>query len=402
MADLKTLRATRVKHVADARAILDAAEAEKRDMTAEENEQFSSLMDKAEAVRSKIEREEQIRQHEASLEEIQEAEERSQHENREAPDAMRGFRSWVATGRARGEDGEALRALSAQTDTEGGYLVAPEQFVNSLIKFVDDAVFIRRLATTYSVPNAVSLGAPELTADPADADWTTELQTGSEDSAMTFGKRSIYPQPLAKRIKVSAKLLQVAQMPVEQLVRDRLGYKFGVTEEKAFMTGTGDKQPLGLFTASSNGISTGRDVSTGNTTTSISFDGLMEAMYAVKAQYMANGQWIFHRDGLKQIRKLKDGEGQYLWQPSTQAGQPDTLLGRPFNMSEFAPNTFTTGQYVGMFGDFSHYWIVDALNMQMQRLVELYAESNQVGFIARRELDGAPVLEEAFARVTLA
>ena len=70
--------------------------------------------------------------------------------------------------------------------------------------------------------------------------------------------------------------------------------------------------------------------------------------------------------------------------------------------SEWAPNTFTTGEYVGLLGDFSHYWIADALSMQIQRLNELYAETNQVGFIGRLETDGAPVLEEAFVRVKLA
>ena len=71
-------------------------------------------------------------------------------------------------------------------------------------------------------------------------------------------------------------------------------------------------------------------------------------------------------------------------------------------MSEYAPNTFTTGLYVGLLGDFSHYWIADALEMTVQRLVELYAGTNQTGFIGRLETDGAPVLEEAFARVKLA
>lgn len=399
--DLKSLRAERAKLIHDARAIVDAAEAQSRALTDEENAKFGELMDAADERKAKIDREEKLRAVEGELASREERAE-STKEDRDAPDAMRGFRSWLATGRARGEDGEALRSLSAQTNTEGGYLVAPEQFVTQLIKFVDDLVFIRGLATVYSVPNAVSLGAPELTADPADSDWTTELQTGSEDSTMAFGKRSIEPHPLAKRIKVSRKLLQVSQMPVEQLVMQRMAYKFAITEEKAFMTGTGNQQPLGLFTASSNGISTARDVSTGNTTTAMTVDGLKEAKYSLKAQYMANSTWIFHRDGMKQIAKLKDGEGQYLWQDAVREGEPDRLLGRPVIMSEFAPNTFTTGLYVGMIGDFSHYWIVDALDMQMQRLEELYAESNQVGFIARRELDGAPTLAEAFARVTLA
>jgi len=101
------------------------------------------------------------------------------------------------------------------------------------------------------------------------------------------------------------------------------------------------------------------------------------------------------------ITKLKDGQGQYIWRQSVRDGEPDSLLGLPIVMSEWAPNTFTTGQYAGLLGDFRNYWIADALSMQIQRLNELYAETNQVGFIGRLETDGAPVLEEAFVRVKL-
>lgn len=402
--DLKSLRQERAKLVHDARELVDKAEAEKRAMSDEENAQFASMMDGAEQLRAKIDQEVALREQEAAIERAGGGEaEEERRRNSGEPDARIGFRSWLQTGRpSDDEHGQAFRSLSAGVNTEGGYLVAPEMFVTDLIKAVDDMVFIRGLSTTYQVERAVSLGAPELTADPADADWTTELQTGSTDSAMTFGKRSIYPHPLAKRIKVSADLLRKSMMPVEQLVRDRLAYKFGITEEKAFLTGSGDGQPLGVFTASANGISTSRDVSTDNTTTAVTGDGLINTKYSLKAQYQASASWVFHRDAMKQIAKLKDGEGQYLWRTGLSAADPDRLLNLPFYMSEFAPNTFTTGQYVGILGDFSHYWIVDALDMQMQRLTELYAESNQVGFIARRETDGAPVLEEAFARVKLA
>jgi HK97 family phage major capsid protein len=112
--------------------------------------------------------------------------------------------------------------------------------------------------------------------------------------------------------------------------------------------------------------------------------------------------WIFHRDTVAEIAKLKDGQGRYLWQDSVRDGEPDRLLNRPAYQSEYAPNTLTSGNYVGIFGDFQHYWIIDSLMMQMQRLVELYAETAQVGFIGRYEGDGAPVLAEAFARVKLA
>lgn len=294
-----------------------------------------------------------------------------------------------------------LRALQADADASGGYYTAPQQFVNGLIKAIDNAVYIRQWATKNTVTNAQSLGMPYLAADPDDSDWTSELGTGNEDSTMSFGKRELSPKPLAKRIKVSNKLLRLSP-DVEALVIERLAYKFAVTFEKAGMTGSGANRPLGVFTASNDGISTGRDVSTGNTTTSIQTDGLIEAKYTLKAGYWANAKWVFHRDAVKQLAKLQDDEGRYLWQNSVQLGQPDMLFGVPLFVSEYAPNTFTTGQYVGIIGDFSYYHLADALDFSTQRLNELYAATNQTGFIGRLESDAMPVLEEAFVRVKLA
>jgi HK97 family phage major capsid protein len=218
---------------------------------------------------------------------------------------------------------------------------------------------------------------------------------------MAFGRRELSPHPLAKYIKISRKLLRMVPS-VDGLVRERLGYKFAVTMENAYLNGTGNQQPLGVFVASNDGISTGRDASTGNTDTEIRFDGLIEAKYTLKAQYWPRARWMFHRDGVKMVAKLKDGNGQYLWRESVRVGEPDRILSFPVMMSEYAPSTFTTGLYVGILGDFAHYWIADALDMEMQRLVELYAATNQVGFIGRMESDGMPVLEEAFVRVKLA
>ena len=295
-----------------------------------------------------------------------------------------------------------VRALQADTFILGGALVPPLEFIAQLIQAVDDEVFIRRLATKQTVLQAEGLGVPTLDADPADADWTSELGTGSADASMAFGKRELRPHPLAKRIKVSKKLLRASGINVESLVMGRLGYKFGITQEKAFMTGSGVQQPIGLFTASADGIPTSRDVSTDNTTTAITSDGLINAKHELKGQYWGRAQWIFHRNGVRMIRKLKDGNGQYLWNPGLVGNIPDRILESPYNMSEYVPNTFTTGLYVGMIGDFSRYWVVDALDLTVQRLVELYAETNQDGFIGRLETDGAPVLAEAFVRLKLA
>lgn len=294
------------------------------------------------------------------------------------------------------------RALAADQDIYGGFLVPPVQTVKSLLKKVDDLVFIRKLATVEQVSQAASLGQPTLVADPSDATWTAEIATGSEDSTMSFGGRELHPHPLAKRIKISAKLLRVASMNVESIVMDRMAYKFAIVEENAFLTGDGNNKPLGVFTASTKGISTSRDVSTDNTTTAITADNLINVKYSLKAGYLPGCVWLFHRDAIKMIRKLKDSQGQYVWQPGLQQGQPDRILDHPFYMSEYVPNTFTTGLYVGLFGNFRYYMIAEALNMQVQRLTELYAEQNQIGYIARRELDGLPMLEDAFTRIKLA
>jgi HK97 family phage major capsid protein len=303
-----------------------------------------------------------------------------------------------------------LRALQADVDPTGGYTVLPEQLAESVIKAVDNSLVMRQLATRVEVASAQSIGVPVIDADPADADWTTELGTGGEDSSMAFGKRELVPYPAAKKIKASSKLVRNARN-AGRLIGERLANSIGRVFEKAYLTGDGAKKPLGVFTASSMGISTARDVSTGNTTTSIKAPGLLNALYSLRERYLGSPalRWLFHRDGIKQIRSLRydaatedDGLGGFLFRPAERAGESDTLLGVPVILSEYAPNTFTAGLYVGLVGDFSHYWIADAGPILIQRLSELYAVTSQVGYIGRFEGDGMPALEEAFARVTLA
>jgi len=403
MSKITQLRERRAKAFSDAREIVTKAETENRDLLAEESERFDKFMAEGEELRTQIDRLESLELREAELRERPEPLRvvgGSPVEDRAAELRNTAFRGFLRGGVSSITPDER-RALQADLDTSGGYLVAPQQFVTTLIQAVKNATFFRGLATVYSVPNADSLGAPALDTDVADPTWVSELSTGSADTALAFGKRELRPHPMAQRILVSRTLLRKAAEP-EMIVRDRLAYKGAVVQENAFLNGTGANQPLGVFTASTAGISTGRDVSTGNATTSIKFDGLLEAKYTLKGNYWGGARWIFHRDAMKQIAKLKDGDGQYIWRPNVVAGEPDSVLGIPALMSEYAPSTFTTGLYVGILGDFSNYWIADAMDMQIQRLDELYAATNQVGFITRAETDGMPVLEEAFVRVKLA
>lgn len=312
---------------------------------------------------------------------------------------------FVRTGSVGNVSPEIRNALSSDSDTGGGYLTLGEELASRIIEVVDNQVFMRGMATITTLTSAQSLGIATRTADVDDADWTAELATGSEDTGLVLGKRELKPQPLAKRIKVSKKLLRL-NPAVADLVARRLGYKRGVTEEKAYLVGTGANQPLGVFTASTNGIDTSRDVVTGSatgfiatTSTANPADCLIDALYTLKSQYQAKATWIFNRTIVQQIRKFKDFQGQFIWSPGLSSGEPDRILSRPFYMSEYAPNTQTTGLYLGIVGDFSNYEIVDALDMQLQVLMELYAETNQVGYILRAETDGMPTLAEAFARI---
>ena len=300
--------------------------------------------------------------------------------------------------------------LSAGVDAQGGYLVAPAVLANGIIKFVDDEVFLRRLATVIPMDVGTELIAPTWDTDPADADWLTEVASVTTDTAMRTGLRTLRPTRLSKEVKISRTLVNQSRVNIEQWVQARLAYKFGVTEEKAFLTGTGASgQPLGVFTASAQGIPTSRDT-TASATTSFTADNLLDTKHALKAAYWSRPatRWVLHRDTVARIRKLKDGNGNYLWSPGlgpgggiTQ-GLPPTIADVPYVVSEYAPNTYTTGQYVAIIGDFSYYYIAETGRYELQVLAELYASTDQIGYIGRTYLDGQPVLAEAFQRLKLA
>ncbi len=412
---IRELRQQRANLIGQARTLVDKADKEKRSMNADENATWKKYMDDVAEFDGKIateERKDQLAALESTLAGAndpqagqQNLDQRSQEDPSNSAEYRSAFARYLMEGRSAAFTQEELRAmqevrsLQAGVNADGGFLKAPEQFVRKLLAGLKDQVFMRQFGTIFELTTSASMGVPTLDTDLADADWTTELGTGTEGD-IKFGKRELEPEALAKRVKVSNKLLRVSALPIEGIVRDRLQYKFAVTEEKAFLTGDGIGKPLGVFTASANGISTARDISAGNLATSITYDGLLATKMALKEGYRRKARWMFHRDAVLQIMQLKDNNGQYILNPNLP--DADKILNMPYHTSEFAPNTFTTGQYAGILGDFSFYWIADCLGITIQRLVELYAETNQTGFIGRKETDGMPVLEEAFARVKLA
>lgn len=315
-----------------------------------------------------------------------------------APDAYhRAFTRYLSGEQA---DFEKL-GLKVGTDPQGGYL-APVAMVAGLIKFLDDNVFMRQLATVLPPTTAKSVGVLSYDTDPNDSDWTAEVPSSdiSEDDAIRFGGREMSPSLITKLLKASRKLIRSSSIPLDGFLTGRLGYKFAITEERGFLTGSGANQALGVFVAHTHGISTGRDV-TASSATNFTFDDVINTLMNLKEAYQMRATWLVSREFIKRCRKLKDGNGNYIWQPGTVGGQPGTILERPYRMSEYVPSTYTTGLYVAMCGDFSQYYIQDSLSLEIQRLDELFSLRNQVGWVARKETDGMPVLEEAFSRLKL-
>lgn len=304
------------------------------------------------------------------------------------------------------------RALQADDDLLGGYLVMPETIVNKILKKVDNILYMQQKCEVMNVENAQSLGVPSLENDPDEADWTTEIKQINQDLTMSFGKRQLTPFPIRKRLLVSERWLRLALSASfmsnddqngaggspENIVINRLAYRLATPKEKAIFTGNGVGKPLGIFTASSRGISTARDVLTGSAT-NLTYTGLVNAKMQLKVQYQNTAEWFFHRDAVSKIMQLVDSNGRPLLNFQTLPDMPTTLLQRPLNMSEYVPNTFTTGSYVGIIGDPKFYVIANSMQVTVKKAEELYAETGQVGFFIAHESDGMPFLEEAWARL---
>lgn len=296
-----------------------------------------------------------------------------------------------------------LRDLSVGTPTQGGNTVLPLALHSELIDRLNDVTFMRGLANVLPpLNNAESIGVMTIDSDTDDADWTTELSAGTSDSGLAFGRRELKPEHLAKRTKISRRLIQISSADIVGVVLRNLGYKFGITGEKAMMTGNGSGQPLGVFYASSTGIPTARDTAEDMGATTISADGIINLHMHLKPQYRQRASYIMHTNMVKQVLKLKDKDDQYLFRPSMQAGVPDLLNGRPLYESVYAPSAAAPGAYAAIFGDFSFYAIQDSFNMEILRLDELFAGTYQVGYDGHFWTDAMPIHGEAFSRLKFA
>ena len=281
---------------------------------------------------------------------------------------------------------QVVNALQIGTDSEGGYLV-PDEYERTLVEALEEENVFRQLAKvirTSSGDRKISVVATKGTAS-----WIDEegAYLESDDS---FGQVSIGAYKVGTMIKVSEELLNDSVFDLEAYISREFARRIGAKEEEAFFTGDGSGKPLGVL-AATGGAETGV---TAASATAITADELIDLFYSLKAPYRRNAVWVLNDSTIKAIRKLKDNQGQYLWQPSLTAGAPDLLLGKPVRTSAYMPAIAADAKTVA-FGDFSYYWIADRQGRSFKRLNELYAATGQVGFLASQRVDGKLVLPEA-------
>ena len=276
-------------------------------------------------------------------------------------------------------------ALQVGTDSEGGYLV-PDEFEHTLVEALEEENFFRSIATvirTSSGDRKIPVVATKGTAS-----WIDE-EGAYPESDDSFGQVSIGAYKVATMLKVSDELLNDSVFDLEAYISKEFGRRIGAKEEEAFFTGDGKGKPTGIFNAA-GGASDGVTTAAAN----ITFDDVMDLFYAVKSPYRKKAVWVLNDTTVKALRKLKDNNGNYIWQPSVQAGQPDMILNRPYHTSAYVPEA-AAGAKVMAFGDFSYYWIADRQGRSFKRLNELFAANGQVGFLASQRVDGKLILSEA-------
>lgn len=280
---------------------------------------------------------------------------------------------------------QVSNVLSEGVDANGGYLV-PEEYDHRLIDILDEENVMRKLGTriTTSGEHKINIAATK----PAAA-WI------EEGGALTFGDATfdqiiLDAHKLHVAIKVTEELLYDNAFNLESYIMQQFGKALANAEEDAFINGTGTGQPLGILAATG-----GADVGiTAKSATAITADELIDLIYSLKRPYRKSAAFLLNDQTLAAIRKLKDNYGQYLWQPSLQAGEPDRILGYAAYTSPYFP-AIAAGKAAVAFGDFSYYNIGDRGTRSFAELKELFAGNGMVGFVAKERVDGKLVLPEA-------
>ncbi|ENI4752086.1 phage major capsid protein [Listeria innocua] len=275
--------------------------------------------------------------------------------------------------------------LQEGVDADGGYLV-PEEYDSRLIDGLEEENIIRKLGhrITTSGERKINIAATK----PAAA-WIDEGEALTFSDA-TFSQINLDAHKLHVAVKVTEELLYDNAFQLENYIIKEFYKALANAEEDAFINGDGTGKPLGIL-AASGGAEVGV---TAASATAITADEVINLVYSLKRPYRKNAVFILNDQTIAALRKLKDGNGAYMWQAALVAGEPDKLLGYPVYTSAYMP-TIEAGAKTIIFGDLSYYNIGDRGSRSFAELRELFAGNGMVGFVAKERVDGKLVLPEA-------
>lgn len=274
--------------------------------------------------------------------------------------------------------------LQEGVDADGGYLV-PVEYDNRLIEVLKEENIMRGLATRITTSGEHKINIAATT--PA-ALWV------EEGGALTFGdatfdQKFVDSHKLHVAIKVTEELLYDSAFDLEKYIITQFGKALANAEEDAFLNGDGKGKPYGIFDTATGGESAG------TLSADIKADDIFDLIYKLKRPYRKGASFIMNDKTIAQIRKLKDNNGQFLWQPSLVAGEPDQIAGYTVRTSAYAPENAIA------FGDYSYYNIADRGARSFKTLNELFAGNGMVGFVAKERVDGLLLLPEAIQIMNL-
>ena len=366
-----------------AKNFVDTHEDKNGNLSAEDKETYSRMEAEIEELTNSIERQQRAERREQELSKPV----NSPITGKPYKDEPQGE---VKTGRASDEYKKAMltalrsnfrqvsNVLQEGVDADGGYLV-PEEYDHRLIDVLTEENIMRGIATkiTTSGEHKINIAATK----PAAA-WIEEGEALSFGDA-TFDQKILDAHKLHVAIKITEELLYDNAFGLENYIITEFGKALANAEEDAFLNGDGVGKPTGIFDKTKGGESIG------TLTAALKSDDILDLIYKLKRPYRKNASFIMNDATLAQIRKLKDNNGQYLWQPSYQANEPDKILGYNIRTSAFAPTDAIA------FGDYKYYNIGDRGSRSFKQLNELFAGNGMIGYVAKERVDGLLILPEA-------